>query len=80
MIHAEAKESQCTRDILVSASMTLYQLQKFILIAFGIHESSVAFQQFILYHDTLETCFQIIDATDMDGFVTPVAPGVYIGT
>lgn len=80
LIHAAAKDNKCIRDILVSPSMTLYQLHKFILIAFGIQESSVEFHNFTLTHEMMETSYEIIDSQEIDGFITPVAPGVYIGT
>lgn len=79
LIHAAVKDSKCTRDILVSQSMTLYQLHKFLLIAFGINESSVEYHNFTLTHDLIETSYETIDDQEIDGFITPVAPGVYIG-
>lgn len=78
LIHAAAKDNKCIRDILVSPSMTLYQLHKFILIAFGIQESNVEFHNFTLTHEMMETSYEIIDSQEIDGFITPVAPGVYI--
>jgi hypothetical protein len=74
LIHAVTKG--CTRDILLSPSMTLYQLHKFILIAFGLSESSIEYHNFTLINqlESIETSYEIID-----GFITPVAPGVYIG-
>lgn len=79
LIHAVTKG--CTRDILLSPSMTLYQLHKFILIAFGLSESSIEYHNFTLINqlESIETSYEIIDDQEIDGFITPVAPGVYIG-
>ncbi|KAG2210561.1 hypothetical protein INT47_002503 [Mucor saturninus] len=79
LIHAALEG--CTRDILLTSTMTLYQLHKFILIAFGLNESGVEYHNFNLIKqlDPVETSYEIIDDQEVDGFITPVAPGVYIG-
>ncbi|GAA5812482.1 hypothetical protein MFLAVUS_005938 [Mucor flavus] len=75
-----SKDSHCTRDILVSPFMTLFQLHKFILIVFDLNESSVEYHHFNLLNqlESVETFYEIIDHQEIDGFITPVAPGVYI--
>lgn len=76
-----SKDSHCTRDILVSPFMTLFQLHKFILIVFDLDESSIEYHHFNLLNqlESVETFYEIIDHQEIDGFITPVAPGVYIG-
>lgn len=79
LIHAALEG--CTRDILLTSSMTLYQLHRFILIAFGLNESGVEYHNFTLIKqlEPIETSYEIIDDQEIDGFIMPVAPGVYIG-
>lgn len=79
LIHAAIEG--CTRDILLTSSMTLYQLHKFILNTFGLSEPAVGYHNFTLISqlESIETSYEIIDDQEIEGFITPVAPGVYIG-
>lgn len=85
LIHAVT--NGCTRDILLSSSMTLYQLHKLILIAFELNESSIIedYHYFTLVNQSessVQTSFEIIEDNHLEidgGFLTPVIPGVYIG-
>ncbi|KAK4519464.1 uncharacterized protein ATC70_009700 [Mucor velutinosus] len=80
IVHAENQD--CLRDILVSPTITLNQLNKHLLNAFDIHEHHVDYYQFFQNDDKLEieTCFGLIGdrQQELDGFLTPIAPGVYI--
>lgn len=86
LIHAASREENCTRNILVSSSMTLYQLHQFLSIAFGLDESNIEHHSFTLAATTtdldIETTYEIIGAAteqSLDGFITQIARGVYIG-
>lgn len=87
IIHAKLNnEIICKRDILLSPSITLYQLYKIILSSFSINEKHVVHHNFslptlIAHNVTIETSFELINPNEifLDGFTTPVVPGVYIG-
>ncbi|GAN07157.1 hypothetical protein MAM1_0150d06650 [Mucor ambiguus] len=80
IVHVENQD--CSRDVLVSPAITLNQLNKHLLNAFDIHEHHVDYYQFFQNDDKLEieTCFGLIgdQQQELDGFLTPIAPGVYI--
>ncbi|KAG1062045.1 hypothetical protein G6F42_027519 [Rhizopus arrhizus] len=81
IVHAENED--CSRDILVSPTITLNQLNRHLLNAFDMHERFVDYYQFFQNDDKLEieTCFGLIgdQQQELDGFLIPIAPGVYIG-
>ncbi|CAO3620535.1 unnamed protein product [Mucor fragilis] len=80
IVHAE--DRGCSRDILVSPAITLNQLNRHLLNAFDIHEHHVDYHHFFQTDDVLEieTCFGLMGDPqhELDGFLTLVAPGVYI--
>jgi hypothetical protein len=80
LIHASSKD--CSRDILVSPTMTLYQLHVHLSRSFDVF-SNLDQHNFTLPLDkegSIETYYEVINQDQQqEGFLTPVAPGVYIG-
>lgn len=85
LIHASVHHSSliCKRDLLVSPSMTLYQLHHFITSVFEIDETEMDDHRFITDitkdNETIVS-YDIVDHTlHIDGFLTLITPGLYIG-
>ncbi|KAI8985347.1 hypothetical protein BDB01DRAFT_787714 [Pilobolus umbonatus] len=83
LIHASVihpKSVHCKRDLLVSSSMTLYQLHQFISCAFELDDTLIDDHSFSV--DTVENdsiAYEIVDNLQQDGFLTLITPGLYIG-
>jgi hypothetical protein len=80
VIHAFSKD--CSRDILVSPSMTLYQLHVHLSRSFDVfcNLDQHSFTLPLNKEESIETYYEVISQDQQqDGFLIPVAPGVYIG-
>lgn len=80
IVHASSKD--CSRSILVSPSMTLYQLHIHLARSFDVFHN-LDHHGFTLPMDkekSIETYYEVISKDQQqDGFLTPIFPGVYIG-